>query len=268
MRRKFSFFVLVAAAAGAAGVVGMAGSRACASTIYNDTFARGTTAKPTALNGSTPAPTDTNNATWSVGAGIPADDNTIMTTNGSGAYVTSNSQSAVAVLGGLAPLTNVGLYTLSATLTPTAGSTTNWLSLGFGNTTATSSGNPELGNAWLLYRDNGGTQTFYGNTGTSNGENGGTALTKGEADTFTITLNSSTGAVGFSDTLGLVSRTGTLTSTQMGDINALMLGALSMTGSFKDAELTYSAIPEPASLGLMALGGLGILLVGKRRETA
>ena len=34
-----------------------------------------------------------------------------------------------------------------------------------------------------------------------------------------------------------------------------------------DYLVTYTTVPEPAALGLMALGGLGILLVGKRRKT-
>jgi hypothetical protein len=36
--------------------------------------------------------------------------------------------------------------------------------------------------------------------------------------------------------------------------------------SFNSSEVL--AVPEPAALGLMALGGMGILLVGKRRKTA
>jgi hypothetical protein len=35
-----------------------------------------------------------------------------------------------------------------------------------------------------------------------------------------------------------------------------------------DYLVTYTTVPEPATLGLVALGELGILLVGKRRKTA
>ena len=118
--------------------------------------------------------------------------------------------------------------------------------------------------AWLLYGVNGSTQAFYGG-GTSNSASGKTG-TAGVPDTFTITLNSSTGAVAFSDTLNLLSGTGTLTSTEMASISQVNIGNDYAVGNFQAFTLSTPSVPEPASLGLLAVGGLGLLLVGKRRH--
>ena len=265
MRRKFNFSVLVAAAgAVAAGVVGMAGSRACASTIYNDTFARGSTGAPAALNGSTPAPTDTNHETWSV-----SPTSSPLTTNGTEAVFGAPSTNAPPYAAYLpVNLTgNPGTYTLSMTLIPTASTTDeDWLAIGFGNTVSGQQINSSDTEAWALYRENGQVQSFYGGA-TSNGVTSSASATPGTADTFTITIDSSTGAGSIADTGGLVSRTFTLSSTEMGNVNALVIGKFNTaTGDAQNLTLTY--VPEPATLGLMALGGLGILLVGRKHKRA
>ncbi len=61
----------------------------------------------------------------------------------------------------------------------------------------------------------------------------------------------------------IVTYTGTLTGTFT---NTNLLGYVINYGSGSNSAITLSRVPEPATLGLLALGGLGVLLLGKRRR--
>jgi autotransporter-associated beta strand protein len=61
----------------------------------------------------------------------------------------------------------------------------------------------------------------------------------------------------------IVTYTGTLTGTFT---NTNLLGYMINYGSGSNSAITLSRVPEPATLGLLALGGLGILFLGKRRR--
>ncbi len=61
----------------------------------------------------------------------------------------------------------------------------------------------------------------------------------------------------------IVTYTGTLTGTFT---NTSLQGYVVNYGTGSNSAITLSRVPEPATLGLLALGGLGILLLGKRRR--
>ena len=123
--------------------------------IYYDQFARGTTASPVALNGSTPAPNDIGSNIWT------ADSSS--TTNGSQANVYPANY---VIFLPWTPATGK-LYKLSCGVQIPSGTTTNWMALGYSTANTGSSSFQEVGAAWYLLRDNGQMQAFQNGTGTS-----------------------------------------------------------------------------------------------------
>jgi hypothetical protein len=227
-------------------------SPALAGTIYQDDFNR-----TGSLNGSTPS-TTSGGAKWTSATSYTVSSGSVASTapgsgNGTEAYLPVD-------------LSVAGTYSLSATLTPSTAGSTDWLSLGFISTGATNSlfqNNPPNAMLWLLYKENGVTQSFYGGT-TSNVLAGGTASPAATPVTFTINLNSSTGDFSISDNKGLISRTGTLSAAQISSIHDVAIGTYSTAhGSFSNFSFSTTA-PEPGSIGLLAVAAGG-LLVRRRR---
>ena len=98
------------------------------------------------------------------------------------------------------------------------------------------------------------------------GGNGGTT-NAGTPDTFTIAINAGTGAVNFSDTLGLANGAGTtLTTAQLSGINAIIIGNSGTGGAIQAVTLTGPSVPEPAALALVAIGMLGTLLLPRKQR--
>ena len=271
--------LLLAAAVAAGAAVALGSTSARATVIYQNAFNPSSTS--TSLIGYSSA--GTNNTTWAGGT-YGMNLNTYSDTG----YVTANSAGTSNNSYAYLPITSTMLstyaqLTYTVTLTPTSEYTgdrraTDWLAMGFGKasgTTATGSG--EL---WTLYQANGGTQWFTGG-GTSGGNvGGGGSANQHQPDTITMTLDTgldgtTKGQYTITDSLGLftglTNSTGTLSSTVYNNIGGVFIGAFGgANGNFTSLTLSGSSstVPEPASLGLLGLGGLGLLLLGKRRKTA
>ncbi|MHB1767406.1 MAG: PEP-CTERM sorting domain-containing protein [Phycisphaerae bacterium] len=241
-------------------MLGMTASAASARIIYQDSFNR-----TGLLNASTPSPTDTGGATWTAGSSIT-------TTATSGGYASLTSANSMAYL----PFTPVSgnVYTLTASLNPTPGTTTNWLALGFfPQSGSNASGAPLVGGGVVvLERDNRGSQVFNGD---QVGANGPTSPNSTGYTTWSITLNTtqSDWTASFSED-GVAGETNFQTFTYGGSnggsnanptINTVGFGTDTMAGTVQDFTLTNS-VPEPATLALVAVSGLGLLLL-KRRKT-
>ncbi|MGC9261656.1 MAG: PEP-CTERM sorting domain-containing protein [Phycisphaerae bacterium] len=234
-------------------MLGMTASAASAGIIYQDSFNR-----TGSLNGSTPSPNDTAGATWIAGSSITT----------SGGYASLTSTSSMAYL----PFTPVSgnIYTLAASLNPTPGTTTNWLALGFFPSSASSVGSaPDaVASVMVLERDNRGSQVFNGDGGSANGP---TSPNNPGYTTWSIVLNTTQAdwTTSFSE-IGVSGETNFQTFTYGGStpnptINLVGFGTNAISGTVQDFTLANS-VPEPATLGLVAAGGLGLLLL-KRRKT-
>jgi hypothetical protein len=78
----------------------------------------------------------------------------------------------------------------------------------------------------------------------------------------------STSFQAFSTIISLPTGSATISPAQWELIYQRGTPSSAVTAYGSDFRVTYATVPEPATLGLMALGGLGILLVGKRRKLA
>ncbi len=105
------------------------------------------------------------------------------------------------------------------------------------------------------------------NSGYASGEFGVLQLVNGTSDTGTV-LNGTTYDSSALTSFGNVTLDYTTGSTVSGDLT-LVLGAAAPTGGdqvgFNNVRLTANPVPEPASLGLFAVGGLGLLLLNRRK---
>ncbi|MDA8376380.1 MAG: PEP-CTERM sorting domain-containing protein [Planctomycetia bacterium] len=258
--------ILLAACGGSALLALSCGSVASAAVIYTDPltgYASGTN-----LNGLTPGPVGNTNK-WLA----PTSSNEWLSVGTSG--VNANGGNANAILA-FTPVAG-NIYTLQATVA-VAGNTSNWGALGFltsdTNTTATTTffGSSS---SWMLARGaNGGEdQTFVG-PGTGGLTN---VTTVGTNDSVTMTLTltdngTSPWTIGYKYTdLGNSSNDSTYSpvaySSNPTNIAAVGFGESAANVTVTNFSLTSNPIPEPATLGLVAVGALGLLLLKRRKAS-
>ncbi len=270
---------LVAAAAIACLPVGMAGAvlavltvgagtaSATVVTIYADNFTGSAT---TPLAGQAPT-TDSGGATWT--AATPSSSVQWME-NGS----VVNPPPSVNNIAVSLPLTPVsgGIYTASIVLAPTTNG--NQFFFGFGTFTGPNAAFPFYAGygPWMSVADTHPISTFAGpNTQNQNSANMWASTIPGTA---TVVLNTTapdwtvqwsySGNVN-GPSLGTYSYTGASgANPNPTGITGVGFSSNSETGSVSDFSLTGPApVPEPATLGLFAVGGMGLLLAARKRKT-
>ncbi len=243
-------------AAGALALAGLMAGTASASTIYSDNFSGSATAL---LNGAAPTVHNGTSTTWTADSGWMQ--------NGSvTAYVPGNVNGDDNAYLAFTPASGQ-IYTLTEGVdvpsgtNPYAGTGIGFLPSGFLGTPFTNSAGPSLSAGMPGSGGNG--ITTYAGPGSTNG-NAYPAQGAGVQD-LQVVLNTEAAAwtVQFIDngvTLGSV-----FTYTTNPTITAVGFGTEGVNAQVSNFSLT--AVPEPASLGLFAVGGLGLLLL-KRRKTA
>ncbi len=253
---------------------GLAGTASASTIIYQDSFS-GSNSTP--LNGAAPTVDKGQSATWTA--------NTYAVWSDSG-YTNYNldqsGKTRDSAYLGFTP-TSGQIYTLSATLTITSGVSGGTLDIGFpGNIQAgtnTAGGTSTLNTGWdwpsnitnvspspwVLLGDSGSGYYFTGP-----GENGGSpfsssAAAVGSANDISIVLNTAAAAWTYQAFDNGVAESPIVAFTTNPTITAVGLQNAGVIGTVGNFELASSPVPEPATLGLLAVGGLGLLLVSRKR---
>lgn len=252
-------------AIGAMTMLGMAASTASAGIIYQDSFG-GTGA----LNGATPTVDNGSSATW-----------TAATQWSDSGYFNANTQGAGRATAqlGFTPTTG-NVYTLSATVSLTSGANpAAYLSLGFLSTSSSTALNngwdsptptDPIAAPWVLVTIGDNAGTIYTGPGT---QVNGTGFTTGQTgdltnDTFELVLNTTapTWTYQVYNEGTLVSGANPIQLPAGTTINYVGMQGASAIGTVSNFEL--SSVPEPATLGLMGVGAIGLLLIGRKRKVA
>ena len=247
--------LIAAAAIAVAAIAGLAGT-ASASIIYQDNFTGGTAnldgAAPTIDHGASTVWTagGTNGPGNGAGAGVGWQD------NGSTSF-SGNSGSAYLLF-----KPSIGnIYTLAGGLDVASG---NWMSIGFVKSPVTT--NPLYGSgayAWALMTPGGGAAEYPGPDQT----NAGVGFT-GTSGTNTISIVLDTMATQWTYQVfdnGTSVAPAASFATNQPTITAVGFGNSDSTGTVSGFELSSAAVPEPASLGLAAVGAMGLLLLKRRK---
>ena len=239
---------------GLAGVALFAGAAAVgrATIIYQDTFPGNSSSF---LTGTKPA-TDTTGSAWTL-----RDSGDDWLANGA-APATSGFGSDEYLA---TTFTNGNIYTLSATISPTPGTTGDWFILGFldGSYYGSSpSGNSTTVGPNIIITDNAGWQLYSGIVGKSLVASG-RGVTLGQ--TGEIILNTG-GAHWTAQWLYGGVSLGTYTYATNPGIDGVGIGAYNdQQGTMGNFELQVVAAPEPTTLALGCVGFIGGLLLIRRR---
>lgn len=245
--------------------IGVAGSLAmtssAATVIYADDFNF-----TGGMNGRTPTIT-TGGATW----------NTVVSAADAWSGNGSSVNSTTAVRSALLPFTPEDgyIYELSVKMSgASTGTSSNWISVGFGLPTSTTSGNftsgaPNGGNGTMILRENGNYGSFTSRGGTNSITGTPSAaipsFTAGTFYDYKVTLDTS-GANWVTKYHFGGSEVASFTWTTDPSIGYVMLTSNTTSGSarFDDFLLTAQAVPEPASVALCGLAGM--LALSRRRR--
>lgn len=277
-------------------VFGSVSSGAVVTTIYEDTFSRGSTGTPVVLNTSTPGPTS-GGKTWTAAStgGVGISSNFVT----DGAVLRANNATGAAYLllptnplNPAKPLLPDSVYTLSATLTSPTGMSNFGLSLGFGTATTgniyATAGETAKVKAGVVWSPS-GTPVPNPPTVTNPGRvrvyKAGSLLpsvfysaTGGLSNDFTIKLTTNSdltnGEVVITDKPSFGYFPGTtatntkfnLTAADLGAITAVLIGGHNDYGTIDNFKLTVAPVPEPTSLALFGMGTMA-LLVRRRRSS-
>jgi hypothetical protein len=245
-----------AAAIAIAGMTALAlGSTvARATVVYQDNFSGSSS---NSLVGLSPT-TDTGSATWATTLDVGATDT--FQADGSVTSITTN-------YGDYLPFTpeNGNIYTLSATLDPAS---TGWVGMSFGAyIPADHSG---VGPSIIAHYE-GKTATItdfsIGNTSTPFNGTGNVPLD----ETASIVLNTMstqwTATYYYnSNDLGSVTYAAGSNPTGINGVAIAAVGSTAAPFSGSVANFELQAVPEPATLGLFALGGMGLLMAGRKMK--
>ncbi len=269
----------------AAGVVvsaGLAGT-ASAQIIYQDSFA-GSNSTP--LNGSTLTVDNGPSATWT------ANTYTVWADSGYTNYnLDQSTKTRDSAFLGFTPSSGQ-VYTLSATITlvsgdPASGTSTSnqydWLGVGF--LSGISSGTNTLGNTSLLNTGwdwgsnispldvNPWARVELGGGGiyvTGPYANGATRFstpgTGNITNTLAITLNTGSAAWTYQVFDNGTAVSPIVTYSTNPTVTAVGLQNAGVIGTVSNFALTSSPVPEPTTLGLVGVGTLGLLLIGRKRK--
>jgi hypothetical protein len=264
---------LVPMAAGMLAVMGMAfvSSTASAAVIYQDSFSGSSTLG--SLNGATPTTDNGSSSVW-----------TAATQWADSGYFNGNTDGSGRVTAQLnfTPQAN-NIYTLSATVSLTSGANpAAYLALGFlSNATSSNltsgwdvkspSGSEPSASPWALVRIGSSNTppniTYFTGPGLADSAGSNLSDTAPLTDnTLELVLNttSATWTYQVYDNGTLESGTNPISLPSGTTITAVGMQGASVIGKVSNFEL--ATVPEPATLGLVAVGGLGLLLL-KRRKT-
>ncbi|MHB1768861.1 MAG: PEP-CTERM sorting domain-containing protein, partial [Phycisphaerae bacterium] len=169
------------------------------------------------------------------------------------------------------------IYTLSAGLDLTGvggvgggGDTIYWLAIGFITAPSLNTGYDSSGaSPWVLSRYNGSGGMVFTGPGTAGGN--GLANTPGVND-YSIVLNTGSSAWTYQVYQTNSSVTNLLLTPTPITVATEAITAVGIEDGYGNAQvsnfsLTSSPVPEPATLGLFAIGGAGLLLAARRRIT-